>query len=438
MANIVAIVGKSNVGKSTLFNRLVEKREAITDSTMHTTRDRHYGVAQWSGKHFTVIDTGGYIDDKQYALAPAICEQIQFALQEASAVFFMVDAKEGLTALDQAFANIVRSMHKPVLLIANKTEHATVALSAASFYALGLGKPFLIAAINGSGTGDLLDALLPYLKETAETEVGIAQSMLPKIALIGRPNVGKSSFLNSLLGEKRHMVSPMAGTTRDATAVYYNRYHKQCIVIDTAGVRKKSKVGESIEFYAVLRAIKAIQDADICLVMLDAQSGLEAQDMALIALAQRYKKGMVLVVNKWDLVDKTAVTADAYKKYLLQKMAPFTYLPILLVSALQKQRMYQTLEKALTVYHSRAKKIPTAELNRVMLPVIDKVHPPAVKGKFIKIKYCTQVKAYTPIFAFFCNYPQYVQPHYISYLEKQIRANFDFEGVPIQVIFKKK
>lgn len=438
MANVVAIVGRSNVGKSTFFNRLIEERKAIMDGSINTTRDRHYGCVQWSDKHFTVIDTGGYIHGTKDIFEGGIREQIQLALSEANIILFMVDCKDGLTDLDKEFANVVRRINKPVFLVANKSESLTAAMVAPSFYALGLGDPFPIAAINGSGTGDLLDALLPHLKEDPITDETQPSIETPRLTILGRPNVGKSSFLNMLLGETRSMVSPIAGTTRDAVDTAYNRYNKKFILTDTAGIRKKAKVQDAIEFYSVLRAVKAMQDADICLVMIDAQYGIEAQDISLIALAHRYKKGIVLVVNKWDLIEKDTMTADGYRKHLLHKLAPLDYMPVMFVSTLKKQRVYQTIEKALTVYQNKVKKIPTSELNKVMLPVVEKTHPPAVKGKHIKIKYCTQVTGNAPTFAFFCNHPQYIQPNYKSYLENQIRAHFDFEGVPVQVVFKKK
>ncbi|WP_243018238.1 MULTISPECIES: ribosome biogenesis GTPase Der [Candidatus Cardinium] len=438
MANVVAIVGRSNVGKSTFFNRLIEAKKAIMDGSVHTTRDRHYGYAQWGNRSFTVIDTGGYMVGTDHTFAHGIREQIQLALGEANLILFMVDCMEGLTDLDKEFAHLLRKINKPVFLVANKSESLMTTMVAPSFYALGLGDPFPIAAINGSGTGDLLDALLPYLKEAPTPEADQEPEQLPRLTILGRPNVGKSSFLNLLLDEKRSMVSPLSGTTRDAIDTLYNRYNKKFILTDTAGIRKKSKVREAIEFYSVLRAVRAMQEADICLIMIDAQHGIEAQDISLIALAHRYKKGIVLIVNKWDLIDKEVTTADSYRRHLLRKLAPLDYLPILFVSTVKKQRVYQAIEKALAVYQNKIKKIPTSELNKCILPIIEKNHPPAVKGKYIQIKYCTQVTAHAPTFAFFCNHPAYIQPNYKSYLVNQIRAHFDFEGVPVQVVFKKK
>lgn len=438
MANVVAIVGRSNVGKSTFFNRLIEAKKAIMDGSLHTTRDRHYGYAQWSNRSFTVIDTGGYICGTDHTFEHGIGEQIQLALDEANLVLFIVDCIEGLTDTDKEFAHLLRKINKPVFLVANKAENVMAAMVAPSFYALGLGRPFPIAAINGSGTGDLLDALLLYLKEAPPTEADEAPDKLPRFTILGRPNVGKSSFLNVLLNKKRSMVSPLSGTTRDAIDTEYNCYNKKFILTDTAGIRKKSKVRDAIEFYSVLRAVKAMQEADICLIMIDAQNGIEAQDISIIALAHRYKKGMVLVVNKWDLIDKEVTTANGYRRALLHKLAPLDYLPILFVSTVKKQRVYQTIEKALTVYQNKIKKIPTSELNKVLLPIIEKNHPPAVKGKHIQIKYCTQVTGHAPTFAFFCNHPAYIQPNYKSYLVNQLRSHFNFEGVPVQVVFKKK
>ncbi len=436
MANVVAIVGRSNVGKSTFFNRLIEAKKAIMDGSVHTTRDRHYGYAQWGNRFFTVIDTGGYMCGTDHAFEHGIREQIQMALDEANLVLFMVDCIEGLTDVDKEFAHLLRKINKPVFLVANKSESVMAAMVAPSFYALGLGTPFPIAAINGSGTGDLLDALLPFLKEVPDTDA--CPDKLPRLTILGRPNVGKSSFLNILLGENRSIVSSLSGTTRDAIDTEYNRYNKRFILTDTAGIRKKSKVRDAIEFYSVLRAVKAMQDADICLIMIDAQHGIEAQDISLIAMAHRYKKGMVLVVNKWDLIDKETITADSYRRHLLRKLAPLDYLPILFVSTVKKQRVYQTIEKALAVYQNKIKKIPTSELNKTILPIIECNHPPAVKGKYIQIKYCTQVTGNAPTFAFFCNHPAYIQPNYKSYLINQLRSHFNFEGVPIQVVFKKK
>lgn len=438
MANLVAIVGRSNVGKSTFFNRLIEARKAIMDDTVHTTRDRQYGCAQWSNRAFTVIDTGGYISGTDHTFEHGIREQIQLALDEANVVLFMVDCIEGLTDLDKEFAHLLRKINKPVFLVANKSESVMAAMVASSFYALGLGAPFPIAAINGSGTGDLLDAVLPYLKEVPIAAADASSDRLPRLTILGRPNVGKSSFLNVLLDEKRSMVSPVAGTTRDAIDTAYNRYNKKFILTDTAGIRKKSKVRDAIEFYSVLRAVKAMQDADVCLIMIDAQHGIAAQDISLIALAHRHKKGMVLVVNKWDLIEKEATTADGYRRHLLRKLAPLDYLPILFVSTVKKQRVYQTIEQALSVYQNKIQKIPTAALNKVILPIIAANHPPAVKGKYIQIKYCTQVTGNAPTFAFFCNHPAYIQPNYKSYLVNQLRSHFNFEGVPVQVVFKKK
>ena len=436
MENVIAIVGRSNVGKSTFFNRLIEEKKAIMDGSMSTTRDRHYGYAQWGNRRFTVIDTGGYIQGTDDIFEAGIREQIQLALNKANLICFMVDCREGLTTLDKEFAQILRKVNSPIFLVANKSESLQAAMVAPSFYALGFGEPFPIAAINGMGTGDLLDAMLPYLKEAPVLDQD--QETPPRFTILGRPNVGKSSFLNVLLGEKRSMVSTMAGTTRDAIDTEYNLYGKHFILTDTAGIRKKAKVDNPIEFYSVLRAIKSMQDSDVCLIMIDAQYGIEAQDVALIALAHRHKKGMVLLVNKWDLTDKEMITADAYRKHLLKKLAPLDYLPILFISTVKKQRIYQSIEQALAVYQNKIKKIPTAELNKVMLPIIETTPPPAVKGKYIKIKYCTQVTSQAPTFAFFCNHPQYVQPNYKSFLENKIRSYFNFEGVPVQVVFKKK
>ncbi|MEL6152898.1 MAG: ribosome biogenesis GTPase Der, partial [Bacteroidota bacterium] len=404
MANIVAILGRPNVGKSTLFNRLVEQRQAIIDNESGITRDRHYGHAEWTGKHFTVVDTGGYVVGSEDVFEKAIQAQVKMAIEEATVILFVVDCKYGLTALDKDFAALLRTTHKPVLLVANKADNVARSLMVHDFYSLGLGTSYPIAAANGTGTGELLDAVVQHFEEAPETA---ASTALPKIAILGRPNVGKSSLLNVLVGALRSIVTPLAGTTRDALDTLYNLYDKQLILTDTAGIRKKGKVTDNIEFYSVLRAIKALQAADVCLVMLDATQGLAAQDVNLISLAHRHKKGLLILVNKWDLIDKDSHTAEAYRKQLLQKLAPLDYIPVLFTSTLKKQRIYQALEKALQIHDNRQQKIATAALNKVMLAAIEQHHPPAIKGKHIKIKYVTQLPTRTPVFAFFCNLPQY-------------------------------
>lgn len=433
MANVVAIVGRPNVGKSTLFNRFVEERKAIMDSESGTTRDRHYGYATWNGKHFIVIDTGGYIRGTGDSFEQSIRNQAAIAIEEATVILFLVDCQIGPSGGDQEIATILRSSRKPVLLVANKADNVNSELMAYEFHALGMGEPYPISATSGLGTGDLLDKVVAYCQENGEQAAKV-----PKIAILGRPNVGKSSLLNVLLGQERSIVNPMAGTTRDALDTPYKLYGKDFILTDTAGIRKKSKVTDNVEFYAVMRALRALQDADVCLVMIDAEQGLEAQDINLISLAQRYKKGIVLLVNKWDLILKDNHTSDQYKKALLKKLGPLNYVPILFISTVTKQRIYQAMEKALEVFEHKNQKISTSSLNRVMLQVIEHYPPPAIKGKYIKIKYVTQLPTLNPVFAFFCNLPQYIKPPYKSYLENQLRKNFNLEGVPITLVFRKK
>lgn len=434
MANIVAIVGRPNVGKSTLFNRLVEQRKAIMDNRSGSTRDRHYGYVTWTNKHFTVIDTGGYVKDSNDVFENAIRQQIQIAIEEATVILFVVDCKDGLMGLDKDFAAVLRVARKPVFVVANKADNVSTTLMMHDFHALGMGSPFPISAMSGTGTGELLDRVIQYLPD----QVDPTQTSLPKVAILGRPNVGKSSFLNVLTGSTRSIVTPLAGTTRDAIDTRYKLYGKQLLLIDTAGIRKKEKVKDNIEFYAVIRAIRALQEADVCMIMLDATVGLERQDVNLISLAHRYKKGLVILVNKWDLYQKDSHTAAVYRKELLKKLVPLDYMPVLFISALHKQRIYQSLEATLQVYENRKQRIATAVLNKVMLAAIEHYRPPAVKGKHIKIKYVTQLPTQTPVFAFFCNLPQYIQTSYKRYLVNQLRSHFDLLGVPIKLVFRKK
>ncbi len=436
MANIVAIVGRPNVGKSTLFNRLVEKRQAIMDDVPGVTRDRHYGYAEWVGKYFTVIDTGGYVVGSEDKFESEIRKQVELAIDEASAVIFVVDCRDGLTGFDKDFANVLRTSKKPVLIAANKADTPDKTSLAAEFYGLGLkAEVFPISAENGSGTGELLDELVEVFPSegTEDPDAGI-----PKIAILGRPNVGKSSFVNALLGVERSIVTDEAGTTRDAIHSYYKSFGKNFILIDTAGVRKKGKVRDDIEFYSVLRSLKALEECDVCIVIVDAERGVEAQDVNLLSLAQRQGKGMVLMVNKWDLIEKQTGTAENYRKVILQKIAPIDYLPIIFSSVINKQRIYQVMEKAIEVFENKTKKVPTSKLNDTLLPIIERNPPPSTKGKMIQIKYITQVNARFPSFAFFCNLPQYIQPSYQRFLENRIRENFEFEGVPVRLIFRKK
>ncbi len=434
MKNIVAIVGRPNVGKSTLFNRLVEQRKAIMDNESGVTRDRHYGYAEWIGKHFTVIDTGGYVQNGNALFEHEIRQQVQIAIDEATVILFLVDCKDGLTGLDKDFATILRAAKKPVLVVANKADSVRTALMMHDFHALGMGEPYSISSASGSGTGELLDEMVSHFQE----EVVAEEDTPPKIAILGRPNVGKSSFLNVLLDQERSIVTPLAGTTRDAIDTHYKLYGKNIILTDTAGIRKKAKVKENIEFYSVIRALGALQEADVCVIMLDATQGLEGQDVSLISLAHRYKKGMVILVNKWDLITKETNTAETYRKELLKKLEPLDYIPVLFISTVKKQRIYQAIEKTLEVHANRRKKIATSALNKMMLPAIERYPPPAIKGKHIKIKYITQLPTYTPVIAFFCNLPQYIKPPYKRYLENQLRSNFALEGVPVKLVFRQK
>jgi GTP-binding protein len=435
MSNIVAIVGRPNVGKSTLFNRLVEGRQAIMDDMPGVTRDRHYGYAEWTGKYFTVIDTGGYVTGSEDKFESQIRKQIELALQESTAVIFMLDCKDGLTGYDEEFANIIRRSKKPVLVVANKADTTEKSMQAAEFYALGLGEVFPISAENGSGTGELLDALIPLFEEDGVEDPNAG---IPKIAILGRPNVGKSSLLNALLGEERSIVTDEAGTTRDAIHSHYKMFGKNFILIDTAGIRKKSKIMSDVEFYSVLRSLRALEDCDVCIFVVDGERGLESQDVNLISLAHRQAKGMVIMVNKWDLVTKDAKTADKLMKEMNEAMAPIDYIPFVFGSALEKQRIFQVVEKAMEVYENKTKRVPTSALNDALLPEIVHYPPPALKGKHIQIKYVTQLPSKSPTFAFFCNLPQYIQDSYKRFLENRIREKFDFKGVPLRLYFRKK
>lgn len=435
MANILAIVGRPNVGKSTLFNRLVEKKQAIMDNESGVTRDRHYGYGEWNGKKFTVIDTGGYVEGSDDIFEGAIRSQVREALNEATAVLFMVDCETGLHGLDQDFANVVREIKKPIFIAANKADTTEKSMAAHEFYSLGLNATiFPIAAASGSGTGDLLDEVVKEFEFEEEKE----KDDIPRIAILGRPNVGKSSFVNALIGKERSIVTDIAGTTRDAINTRYNLFGKDFILTDTAGIRKKSKVKENIEFYSVLRAVQALQDSDVCIIMIDADSGLESQDMSIIGLAHKYRKGIVLMVNKWDLVEKDTKTADTFRKTFEEKLGPLSYIPIIFTSVLNKQRIMQTLELALTVHENRTRKIATSKLNEIIGKEIEHYPPPAVRGQYIKIKYITQLPTHTPTFAFFCNFPQYIQEPYQRYLTNRIRDHFDFRGVPVKLVFRKK
>lgn len=423
------------MGKSTLFNRLVESREAIMDDESGVTRDRHYGYGEWNGKSFTVIDTGGYVHGSEDVFEAAIRNQVMMALKEASVIIFMVDCHSGLTDLDKDFAQVVRKLQKPILVAANKADTHEKAQNSVEFYELGLGEIFPLSSANGSGTGELLDDVVKYFQEDGSEN---PEDGLPKIAIMGRPNVGKSSFVNMLTGEERSIVTDIAGTTRDAINTRYSMYGKDFLLIDTAGVRKKAKVKEDIEFYSVMRALKSLQNCDVCVVMIDAQLGLEAQDVNLINLAIKYRKGIVLMVNKWDLIEKENNTHDKYKKDILEKLGTSNYIPVLFTSVLTKQRVFKAIETAMNVYDDRYRKVPTSELNNILLKEIEKYNPPAYRGKHIKIKYITQLPTQTPNFAFFCNHPKYIKGPYMRFLENKIRDHFGFAGVPIKLVFKEK
>jgi GTPase len=435
MANIVAIVGRPNVGKSTLFNRLIEKRQAIMDDMPGVTRDRHYGYAEWTGKYFTVIDTGGYVTGSEDKFESQIRKQVQLAVEESSAIIFMVDCKDGLTGFDKEFANVLRTSKKPIFVAANKADTPDKAILGAEFYELALGEVYPISSENGSGTGELLDELV---KTFPSEGVEDPDAGIPKIAIVGRPNVGKSSLLNALLGTERSIVTDEAGTTRDAIHSYYKMFGNNFILIDTAGIRKKGKVKDDIEFYSVLRSLRALEESDVVIIVIDAERGMEAQDVNIISLAQRQGKGMVIMVNKWDLIEKDSKTSEKIKKEIHEKLAPIDYIPIIFSSVIEKQRIFQVIEKAVKVFENKTKKIPTSKLNDAMLAEIQRYPPPAIKGKFIQIKYITQVVARFPSFAFFCNHPQYIQNPYERFLENRLRENFDFEGVPVRLIFRKK
>lgn len=434
MANIVAIVGRPNVGKSTFFNRLTESRKAIVDQQSGVTRDRHYGRVEWTGKEFTVIDTGGYVNDDEDVFNGAIREQVLLALEECSVVLYMVDVQTGITDLDEDVAAVLRKTNKPTFLVVNKVDSSTHQLAAAEFYSLGFGELFQISANSGAGTGELLDEVAKALDENnLEDTEG-----LPKISIVGRPNVGKSSIINAFLNQERNIVTDVSGTTRDTLHTRYKAFGHDFFLIDTAGVRKKKKVQEDIEFYSVLRTLRAIEDSDICILMVDAVLGMESQDLTLFSNIQKAKKGVVIVINKWDLVDKDTNTMKQYKEKVMEKLAPFTDVPIIFTSVLTKQRILKVLETAIEVYQNRTQKITTSKLNGTLLPFIENYPPPSHRGLFIKIKYITQLPTYTPSFAFFCNHPKHVKDSYKRFLENKIREHFCFSGVPINIFMRQK
>jgi GTP-binding protein len=438
--NTVAIVGRPNVGKSTLFNRLVGQRKAIMDNESGVTRDRHYGYGDWIGKNFTVIDTGGYVHNSEDIFEGEINKQVKLAIEEADVVLFMVDADAGVHGLDEEFAHVLRRYmgKKPIYMVANKADTNLRANGVGEFYSLGLGdgEIFAISSQNGHGTGELLDAVVSHFDDPGIEE---PESEIPRIAVVGRPNVGKSSLVNLLLGEDRSIVTDIAGTTRDSISARYNAFGKEFILVDTAGLRRKAKVSEDVEFYANMRSLRALEEADVCIVMLDASRGIEAQDVNIITLADKNRKGIVILVNKWDLVeDKDTNTAKEFEAKILEKIAPISYIPVIFISVLNKQRVHKAIETAIEVYHNKRRKIPTSQLNDVMLKEIEKYGPPALKGKMIRIKYVTQLPTHNPVFAFFANLPQYVQTNYTRYLENRMREHFDFTGVPIGIVFRKK
>jgi GTP-binding protein len=433
MSNIIAIVGRPNVGKSTLYNRLTESRKAIVDDVSGVTRDRHYGQAEWIGKNFTVIDTGGYVHGSEDIYEAAIREQVLIAIDEASVILFMVDVKTGITDLDDDVAKLLRRSKKPVFLVINKVDNTANYNDTHVFHSLGLGELYPISSVTGSGTGELLDEVVKHFEIATEEE-----DELPKYAIVGRPNVGKSSLINALIGVQRNIVTPIAGTTRDSIKIHYNQFGHEFTLIDTAGLRRKAKVKENIEFYSVMRTIKALEEADVVILMLDATEGVEAQDINIFHLAEKNNKGVVVLVNKWDLIEKDHKTTKIFEEMIRSKSAPFTDYPIIFISVIEKQRIFQAIEAAAKVYKNKTKKIATSKLNEVMLPIIENYPPPAIKGKYVKIKYATQVGGRSPVFVFFCNLPQYVKEPYRRFVENKLREHFDFEGVPIQVFFRQK
>lgn len=434
MAGIVAIVGRPNVGKSTLFNRLVGHRAAIVDEQSGVTRDRIYGRTEWIGTEFSVIDTGGYVANSDEMFDREIRKQAEIALQEADVVVLVVDVLTGVTDLDSQVALMLRQAGKPTVLVVNKVDDNVRRADAYEFYSLGLGDPYPISAINGTGTGEFLDCVVSLLPQ-GEIET---DDHLPRITIVGRPNVGKSSMVNALVGEERNIVTPIAGTTRDAIGSRYNKFGHDFIMVDTAGLRKRAKVNEDLEYYSVIRAIRAVELSDVCLLVIDATRGFEGQDQTIFDLIQRNRKGIVIVVNKWDLIEKNTHTTEEFTARIQQEIAPFTDVPIYFTSAITKQRLLKVLDAAIEVYEHRRQRIPTSKLNEALLPAIEAVPPPAVQGKYIRIKYVTQLPTPWPAFAFFCNLPQYVKAPYKRYLENKIREAFPFQGVPIQIFMRPK
>ncbi|CAM1342959.1 ribosome biogenesis GTPase Der [Tenacibaculum amylolyticum] len=436
MSSIVAIVGRPNVGKSTLFNRLIKRREAIVDSVSGVTRDRHYGKSEWNGKEFSVIDTGGYVVGSDDIFEEEIRKQVQLALDEADIILFVVDVEQGITPMDTAVAKLLRQVEKPMFMAVNKVDNAMRAADAVEFYNLGLGDYHTISSVNGSGTGDLLDAIVEEIPAPFDDEEEVSE--LPRFAVVGRPNAGKSSFINALIGEDRNIVTNIAGTTRDSIDTKYNRFGFEFNLVDTAGIRKKSKVKEDLEFYSVMRAVRAIEHCDIAIVVVDATRGFEGQDEKIFWLAEKNRKGIVILVNKWDLVEKETNTMRDFERKIRQTVAPFTDIPIVFISALTKQRIFKAIETAVEVHENRKRKIQTSKLNETMLEIMQHTPPPATKGKFIKIKYCMQLPTHTPQFAFFANLPQYIKDPYKRFVENQLREHYNFTGVPITIYFRQK
>ncbi len=435
MSNIIALVGRPNVGKSTLFNRLTQQRAAIVDPTAGVTRDRHYGKSDWNGIDFSVIDTGGYVMGSEDIFEAQIRAQVDIAIEEAKVILFLVDSMEGMNIMDEEVADMLRRSGKTVFVVANKADNSRIMNDATVFYELGLGTVFPVSSINGSGTGDLLDEVVKALEKIPEEE---PEEELPRIAVIGRPNVGKSSLINALIGEERNIVTNIPGTTRDSIFTRYKSFGFDFYLVDTAGLRKKGKVMENVEFYSVMRSVRAIENADVCLLIIDATQGFESQDLNIFTLATRNHKGVVILVNKWDLIEKTTHSTKEYEAQIREKIAPFQDVPIIFTSAITKQRVYKAIETALEVYQNRIRKVSTSQLNDILLPIILATPPPSVKGKYVKIKYITQLPTHFPAFAFFCNLPQYIKEAYARFLENQIRKKWDFTGVPIKIYFRKK
>lgn len=435
MSTIVAIVGRPNVGKSTFFNRLVQRREAIVDAVSGVTRDRHYGKTDWNGREFTVIDTGGYVVGSDDVFEAEIDKQVELAIDESDVIIFMVDVEHGVTGMDEEVATLLRRSKKPIFLAVNKVDNNKRAADAVEFYSLGLGDLYTIAATNGSGTGDLLDAVVDALPPKVEEDT---EDELPRFAVVGRPNAGKSSFINALIGEERYIVTDIAGTTRDAMDTKYNRFGFEFNLVDTAGIRRKAKVKEDLEFYSVMRSVRAIEHADVILLVVDATRGFDGQVQNIFWLAERNRKGIVILVNKWDLIEKKTNTMKEFEKHIRSQIEPFTDVPIVFISVLEKQRIFKAIETAVQVYQSKTRRIKTSELNEFFLPLVEAFPPPAIKGKYVKIKYCMQLPTPQPQFALFCNLPQYLKEGYRRFLENKLRAAYDFSGVPISIYFRKK